>query len=33
MTLGLRFDTRPDGKAREIAGIGHDLISEASTRR
>ncbi|HEY2223750.1 MobF family relaxase [Actinomycetospora sp.] len=31
--LGLRFVTRPDGKAREIAGMDPDLMAEASTRR
>lgn len=30
---GVRFETRPDGKAREIVGIDPELMRDASTRR
>ena len=30
---GLRFEMRPDGKAREVAGMDPELLSDASTRR
>jgi conjugative relaxase-like TrwC/TraI family protein len=29
---GVRFEVRPDGKAREILGIDHALLAEASSR-
>ena len=30
--LGVRFETRPDGKAREIVGVGQDLMDMFSAR-
>ncbi len=32
-SLGVRFEWRPDGKAREIVGIERRLLTEASSRR
>lgn len=32
-TLGVRFETRPDGKAREIVGVDGDVMEMFSTRR
>ncbi|RZT87413.1 conjugative relaxase-like TrwC/TraI family protein [Pseudonocardia sediminis] len=32
-TLGIRFETRPDGKAREIVGIDQDVMEMFSSRR
>jgi hypothetical protein len=31
--LGVKFDWRPDGRAREIVGIDQGLLTEASSRR
>lgn len=32
-TLGVRFETRPDGKAREVVGVDQDVMELFSTRR
>ncbi|MGH8878526.1 MAG: MobF family relaxase, partial [Stackebrandtia sp.] len=32
-SLGVRFATRPDGKAREVVGIGQDVLDLFSSRR
>ncbi|MEQ4205786.1 MobF family relaxase [Actinopolymorpha sp. B9G3] len=32
-SLGVRFATRPDGKAREVVGIGQDVLNLFSSRR
>jgi conjugative relaxase-like TrwC/TraI family protein len=32
-TLGVRFETRPDGKAREIVGVDKDVMDLFSSRR